>query len=77
MAAVKLEDPAGDIVEKIAVVGNRDNSALVALEMLFQPIDGFGVEVIGRLIQEEDVGFLQQQTTQGDAAFFTAGEHLD
>jgi len=43
---------------------------------MFQPGDGFGIQMIGRFIQEQNVRFLQKQAAQRDAAFFTAGEHL-
>ena len=41
-----------------------------------QPTD-LGVKVVRRLIEQQDVGLLQQQTAQSNAAFFTAGKALD
>ena len=54
-AAVELEDPAGDVVEEVPVVGHRDDGALVRLEMPLEPRDGFGVEVVRRLVEEQQV----------------------
>ena len=54
-----------------------DDGALVGTQVLFQPGDRFGVQVVGGLVQQQDVGFGQQQAGQGHAAAFTAGEHLD
>src|SRR5258706_8177079 len=74
LAAIELEDPAGDVVEEIAIVRHRDDRPLIPLKMMLQPRDRFGVEVVGGLVQDEDVGLLQEQSAEGDAAFFTAAE---
>ncbi len=37
--AVEFENPAGDIVEKIAIMGNGDNSARLLIEEALQPGD--------------------------------------
>ena len=76
-AAVELEDPAGDVVEEVAVVGDRDDGALVLLQVLLEPRHGLGVEVVRGLVEEEDVGLGQQQAAERHAAQLAAGEHLD
>jgi hypothetical protein len=68
VAAVQLQNPAGHVVEKVAVVGHGDDRAGVALQVVFQPGHAFGVQVVGRLVQQQDVGLLQQQAAQGHAA---------
>ena len=73
-AAVELEDPAGDVVEEVAVVGDRDDRALVVLEVLLEPGDRLGVEVVGRLVEQQQVGRGEQQPAERDAAALAAGE---
>ena len=68
MAAVEFEDPAGDIVEKIAVVGDRDHGAWKVLQEAFQPGNRLGVEMVGGLVENQHVGIRQQQPAQRDAA---------
>src|SRR5262249_57252973 len=46
-AAIKLEDPAGHIIEKIAVVGDDQDRAGIIAQMAFEPADGLGVEMVG------------------------------
>src|SRR5690606_9397834 len=53
-AAIELEDPVYDIVEKIAVVGDQDDIARIVDEMLFEPRDAFSVEMVGRFIEQQD-----------------------
>ena len=60
-AAIQLQDPLGHLVEEIAVVCDRHDRALVLAEEALQPFDRFGVEVVGRLVQQEQVRMGKQQ----------------
>ena len=75
--AVELEDPARDVVQEVAVVGHRDDGAVVLLQMAFEPCDRLRVEMVRRLVEEQQVGLRQQQPAERDAAPFTAGERRD
>ena len=46
----------------------------VLREVLLEPLHGLGVEVVGRLVEQQQVGRLQQQLAQRDPALLTAGE---
>ncbi len=73
-ALVELEDPGGDVVEEVAVVGYDNEGAGEAFEVFFEPGDGFGVEVVGGFVEEEYVGVGDEEAAEGDAAAFTSGE---
>ena len=60
-AAVELEDPLRDVVEEVAVVGDGDDGARVLLEEALEPVDRLGVEVVGGLVEQQQVGMLEQQ----------------
>ena len=72
--AVEFENPAGDVVEEIAVVGDRDDGAGIFAEEPFEPRDAFGVEMVGRFVEQQHVRSRQQQFAQRDAALFAAGQ---
>ena len=74
MPAVELEDPAGDVVEEVAVVRDADDRARVLLEVFLEPGDGFRVEMVGRLVEQQHVGLRQQQAAERDAAALAARE---
>ena len=76
-APIQFQNPAGDVVEEIAVVSDGDHGAGIVLEEAFQPGDGLGVEMVGRLVQQQHVGFRQQQPAQRDAPSLAAGEGGD
>ena len=73
-APVELEDPAGHVVEEVAVVGDGDDRARVLLQGALQPRHRLGVEVVGRLVEQQQVGLGQQQPAQRHAAPLAAGE---
>ena len=77
LAAVELEDPACDVVEEVAVVGDRHDGALVALEMTLEPRDRLGVEVVRRLVEKQEVGRREQEPAERHAAPLAAGERRD
>ena len=55
-------------------MGDRDDGAGVLLEVLLEPEHALGVEVVGGLVEEQQVGLLEQQLAQRDAALLTTGE---
>ena len=67
-AAVELEDPARDVVEEVAVVGHRDDGAVVVLQVPLEPRDRFRVEVVRGLVEQQQVGLAEQQAAQRDPA---------
>ncbi len=42
-------------------MGDTDHGAGEALQELFQPVDRFGVQMVGWLIEQQHVRFRQQQ----------------
>ena len=73
-AAIELEDPAGHVVQEVAIVGDRHDGALVVAQVLLEPRHRLGVEVVGRLVEQQQVGLAQQQPAQRDAAALAAGQ---
>ena len=57
-------------------MGDTDDRSLVLLQMLLEPIDTFGIKVVGRFVKEQDVGLLQQQAAESHAAAFATREVL-
>jgi hypothetical protein len=47
---------------------------VVLREVLLEPQHALGVEVVGGLVEEEQVGLLQEQLAERDAALLTTGE---
>ncbi len=56
---------------------DRDNASLVVLEEALEPRDRLGVEMVRRLVEQQQVGRLQQQAAQRDAAALAARQLRD
>ncbi len=56
LAAIELEDPAGDVVEEVAVVGDDQDRARIVAQMAFEPGHRLGVEMVGRLVEQQQLG---------------------
>ena len=74
LPAVHLADPLGGVVEEVAVVGDGEHGARVGLQVLFEPEHRFGVQVVGGLVEEQQVGLLQKQAAQRHATALAAGK---
>ena len=55
-------------------MADDDQRAAAAVEFAFQPFDGGEIEMVGRLVQQQDVGRGRQHARQRRAAGFAAGE---
>ena len=58
---VDVQDDVHYAVEKVAVVRDDQQRSLVALEPVLHPEDGIEIQVIGRLIQQQQVGGAHQR----------------
>src|SRR5205807_9183202 len=56
-----MHDGIDHAVEKIAVVRYDDQGTAVAFQPVFEPDDGVEVEVVGRLIEQQQVGWAHQR----------------
>ncbi len=75
--ALQLQDPGGDVIQEIAVVRDAEDGALVLDQVLLQPGDGLGIQVVGRFVEQQHVGRFQEQLAQGHPAAFPAREGRD
>ena len=58
-------------------MGDDEAGAAVVDQVLLEPGDGLGVEVVGGLVEEQHVGRLEEQLAEGDAAALAPGEGVD
>ena len=73
-AAIELDDPRGQLAQEDPVVGNEQDRARMSHQEFFEPGDGVDVEVVGRLVQQQDVGIADQGLGQQHAALHSRRE---
>ena len=64
MAKHNLHGAVGDIVQESAVVAHEQQGAPRGLEVIFQPLDGLYVQVVGRLVEQEYARLAQKDFCQ-------------
>ena len=64
-------------VEELAVVRHQQDAAGVTRQILFQPQDGFEVEVVGGFVEQQQVGAVHQRARQIEPHAPAAGETGD
>ena len=80
-AVVDLPHRFADLVEEPTVVGDEQQRALAGrptvLQVLGEPVDRHHVQVVGGLVERENVPILEQQAGKVGAATLAAGQRAD
>ena len=75
-AVPKLIHLAYQAVEEVAVVAHHDEGAVEVLQCLLQHVFGTEVEVVGRLVEDQQVDRFQQKLQDSQTGALATGEHL-
>ena len=77
LAVVQLHDTRDDAVEEIAVVGDGQDGPLEFFNIALEPFHRVHIEVVRRLVEQQDIGLLEQQPREVHARFLAAGEAVE
>ena len=72
--SIELEHTGGDPIEHVAIMGDDHEPAREVLEFVLQPLDRIDVEMVGRLVEHEQVGIGDQRPGQRDPLLLPARE---
>ncbi len=72
--AVELDDPQRDRVEEAPVVRDDQYAAGERKQRLFQPFDRGEIEMVGRLVEQQEIGRHDERARQGHALLQPARE---
>ena len=67
LAVIEMQDRAHGPVQQPAIVRDDQHGMGVALQVAFQPERAFEIEVVGRFVEQQDVGLREQHTRQRHA----------
>ena len=71
---MQLPDLGDDLVEEVAVVADDDHRHRLPRQVVLEPLGRLDVEVVRRLVQEHQVGALEQQLGEHQPRLLAAGE---
>ena len=74
LPAIEMQDVIDGLVQQVAVVRDDDRGARIALEIVVEPDRALDVEVVGRLVEQQQVGLREQHRGQRHAHPPAAGE---
>ena len=66
--------PLRHLIQKVTVMGNGQHRTLKPMDIAFQPFHTIQIQMVCRLVQQQDIGFFQQQTRQIHPGFLTPGK---
>ena len=69
-----FNDLCHNAVKEIAVVGNNQHCTGIGAKEILQPFDCRNVQMVGRLVQQQDIRLGKQQLCQMHACFLSAGK---
>ena len=73
-AAIDLEDPRREPPEERPVVGHEQERPIPAAQEFLEPGNGVDVEVVRRLVEEEEIGVGDKGPGEEHASFHATGE---
>src|SRR5258706_10519945 len=71
--AIKLDHIGRDILQEVAVVAHDDAGKGSLLKQVFEPGDSGKIEMVGGLVEQENVGMLHQSLDNRQTLLPTAG----
>ena len=71
---LKRQDLRRDLIEKKAVVADRDDRSGILIEGVFECLASRYVEVVGRLIEDQDIFLRIDQLRERKPSLFAAGK---
>ena len=75
-ATFNLDDFGYYTVQEIAVVGYDKNSSGIVDQISLKPCNGIQIQMVGRLVQEQDIRIGEQQFSQRYARLLTSGKGI-
>ena len=74
MAVGNLNDPVCHLIDKIPIVGDGQHRSFEGVDILLQPFHAPQIQMVGGLIQQQNVRLFQQQPGKVHPGLFPAGE---
>src|SRR3972149_934688 len=65
LSPVEFQNPSCYIIKKITVMGYCNDSTRIVLRMMLKPRHTLGIEVVSRLVKQQDVRFLKEEPAKG------------
>ena len=75
-SVIDLHDPGHHPIQKIPVVGHQHNGAPEFQQIIFQPLGHFIIQMVGGLVQDQDIPLAHEHPDKGRPFALSAGQLL-
>ena len=72
--AIKFDDARCDVIQKTTIMGNEQHATFVIAQQTFEPKYRCKVQMVSRLIEQQNIRRTYQRTCQRNALLHTAGQ---
>jgi len=69
-----LDDAPDKLIQEFAIVRDHDDCAGIILQIFLEPLERFKVEMVGRFVEQEDIGLFEQNLAKRNPAAFAPRE---
>ena len=76
LAQRQVGDVRDDGVEEVAIVRNQDHRVRIGDEVFLEPVARVEIEMVGRLVEQQQIGLAQQQLRKRQAHLPAAGQMI-
>ena len=77
LAAIQIDDAGGQILQEGAVMGDEQQRTVPGQQHFLELGDGRDIQMVGGLVEQQQVGFLHQRAGQQHAAFLPARQGFE
>ncbi len=70
--AIECNDTGHNIVEELAIVTYQEQGPFVAADQLFQKLERFGIQVVCRFVEDQEVRWLLEEPGQKQSISLSA-----
>ena len=74
-AVGKFDNPVAHVVEEVSVVGHHQDRHARVVEIVFEPLHHLEVEVVGRLVEDEQLRLIDEHVSESQTLALTSA-HL-
>ena len=76
-SVIEVDDLRHDMIEEIPVMGDEQNRSVVALQHLLKPLNRLDVEVVRRLIEDEEVRLREEDLLEALPGLLPSGQGIE
>ena len=76
-SVIEVDNLRHDMIEEVPVMGDEQNRTVVALQHLLKPLNRLDIEVVRRLIEDEEIRLREEDLLEALPSLLTSGQGIE